>query len=205
MSANAKRPAFKAGAAIAALALAWVFAAQTSIAATAQAGAVATQAQSAEAEKKPVRTIREWNLPKADRAGKRLAIKGYDPVAYFPEGGGKATKGKKDYELVHEGVTYRFANARNRDRFKHNPTRYEPAHGGWCSYAMITGDKTAPNPKTFIVKDDRLFLFYNALLGNTKKSWLKGDHDQQAGRADTRWERIAKEKPRAVAALKNDK
>ncbi|MCA9244649.1 MAG: hypothetical protein KDA32_11870 [Phycisphaerales bacterium] len=142
-------------------------------------------------EKKPVRNIKEWDLPKNG-----LAIGGYDPVAYFPEGGGKATKGKPDISFKHEGVTYFFANPTNRKRFEQNPARYEPAHGGWCSWAMKDGDKTQPDPKSFIVKDDRLFLFYDGIFGDTRAKWQKQSHDEQAKQADAAWKRISGEEPR---------
>lgn len=141
----------------------------------------------------PVRTIKEWSLPKR---GTKLAVQGYDPVAYFAEGGGKAKKGKKSIEHVHGGVTYRFVNEKNRDLFKANPARYEPAHGGWCSWAMRSGDKTEVDPKNFIVKDDRLFLFYKGFFGDTRKDWRKTDHAASAKKADDSWRKISREEPR---------
>jgi YHS domain-containing protein len=72
---------------------------------------------------------KEYNL---DKTG--LAIKGYDPVAYFT--GNKAREGKKDITLAFEGVTYRFATTQNRDLFKASPTKYQLQYGGWCAYAM---------------------------------------------------------------------
>ncbi len=139
----------------------------------------------------PVRNIQEWDLNK-----KKLAIDGYDPVAYFSEGGGKATKGSKKIETAYKGVTYRFASEKNRTLFMQSPTKYEPAHGGWCSWAMKSGEKTASNPKSFIVQDGRLFLFYKGLLGDTRKSWRKDDHDKQAVIADDSWKTVSGESPR---------
>lgn len=147
-----------------------------------------------QAEKERVRTIAEWDLPKRTK----LAIKGYDPVAYFPEGGGEAKKGSKDFEYTHKGVTYRFASQAHLDLFKKAPDRYEPAHGLWCSWAMAEGEKTEPNPKAFIVKDDRLFLFYDGFFGNTRNDWLKGDHNELAARADREWLKISREEKRQV-------
>lgn len=141
------------------------------------------------------RNTREWDLPRS-----KLAIDGYDPVAYFPEGGRKARKGKKSITATHDGVTYRFTTQQNKDRFLDNPNRYEPAHGLWCSWAMTEGDKTEPDPTNFIVKDDRLFLFYKGFWGDTKKQWQDGNHDQLARSADTAWKRISGEEKRAVEA-----
>ncbi|MEO1008149.1 MAG: YHS domain-containing (seleno)protein [Planctomycetota bacterium] len=150
----------------------------------------------AQAEKKePVRTISEWDLPKR---GEKLAIGGYDPVAYFPEGGGKAKKGKKNFSHTYKGVTYRFSSQKHMDMFKKAPARYEPAHGTWCSWAMAHGDKTESNPKSFIVKDDRLFLFYDGFWGNTRKDWLKGDHKSLEARADREWKSKSKEDKRQM-------
>ncbi|MEO1277466.1 MAG: YHS domain-containing (seleno)protein [Planctomycetota bacterium] len=154
-------------------------------------GGQATQ----EAKPEPVRNTKEWNLPRRNK----LAINGYDPVAYFPEGGGKAKKGSKKIEFTYKGVTYRFASERNRQLFQKAPLRYEPAHGGWCSWAMASGGTTEANPKSFIVKDDRLFLFYDGLFGDTRKDWLKGDHNQLAGQADREWKKRSREEKRQVA------
>lgn len=139
------------------------------------------------------RDISEWDLPRNS-----LAIKGYDPVAYFPEGGSKATKGSKKITAEYRGVTYRFKTEANKETFLANPTRYEPAHGGWCSWAMTEGDKTEPDPKNFIVKGDRLFLFYKGLFGDTKKSWEKTDHETSANEADASWKDISGEEKREV-------
>jgi YHS domain-containing protein len=58
-----------------------------------------------------------------------VAIKGYDTVAYFTEGG--AIKGKKEFEFKWQGARWRFASATNRDLFAANPERYAPKYGGF--------------------------------------------------------------------------
>jgi peroxiredoxin/YHS domain-containing protein len=145
----------------------------------------------------PVRTLKHWNIPKAKGADAPLAIEGYDPVAYFPEGGGKPTEGSKSITTTYQGVTYRFATAANRDAFLADPGKYEPAHGGWCSWAMKDGDKTDIDPKSFIVRDGRLYLFYNGTWGDTRAKWVKLDHAQQARTSDDQWKKISGEDPRA--------
>jgi len=140
---------------------------------------------------KPVRKVAVWNLD-----GKKLAIQGYDPVAYFPEGGGLAVKGDEKISTEYGGAVYRFASAAHRETFLASPARYEPAHGGWCSYAMLEGDKVDVDPKSFIVKDGRLFLFYKGLLGDTRAKWLKADHATEAKTADAMWKQISGEPPR---------
>ncbi len=140
----------------------------------------------------PVRNVAEYSLAKRNN----LAIQGYDPVAYFPEFGGKAVKGKSSIETTYKGVLYRFGSTKNRDAFLANPAKFEPAYGGWCAWAMKDGEKTKIDPKSFIVRDGRLFLFYKGLLGNTRASWVKQDHDAQARQSDASWKRVSGEEPR---------
>lgn len=161
---------------------------------------LATSLSFAQSESKDKRNTKEWSLKKG------LALQGYDPVAYFPEGGGKPVEGKKSISLKRDDVTYHFANEENRARFKANPDRYEPAYGGWCAWAMREGGKTEVDPKTFIVKDDRLFVFYNGIWGNTKKSWLgEGTHSEHAKKSDGQWKKISGEGPRQVKAKEDKK
>lgn len=120
-----------------------------------------------------------------EKAG--LAIEGYDPVAYFPEGGGKPAKGKKTLEVEHLGVRYRFSSEANKKRFEDSPQKYEPAYGGWCAYAMGTsGDKVDVDPTSYEVHDGRLYLFYKSLFANTLKSW-KPKRAELKPKADAAW------------------
>lgn len=143
------------------------------------------------ATESPSRNVKEWNLSKGG-----LAIDGYDPVAYFTEGGGAAKAGDPKITTTYNGATYRFATEANRTAFLKDPGKYEPAHGGWCSWAMREGDKVEIDPKSFIVKNDRLFLFYKGWLGDTRAKWLKGDHTTEANEADTHWKKTSGESPR---------
>jgi YHS domain-containing protein len=153
--------------------------------------ALALAAPAGDTPTAPVRRVAEWNLGK-----ERLAIQGYDPVAYFPEEGGTATKGDENITIEYGGVVYRFASAAHREKFLANPARYEPAHGGWCSYAMLEGNKVQVDPRSYIVKDGRLFLFYKGFLGDTRGKWLKADHATEAKTADAMWMKISGEAAR---------
>ena len=70
-----------------------------------------------------------------------LALKGYDPVAYFTDG--KPTEGTTTYELTFDGQRYRFANARHRELFKTNPDKYAPQFGGLCAMNLSRGVRRA--------------------------------------------------------------
>ena len=119
-----------------------------------------------------------------DRNG--LALQGYDPVAYFT--GNKAVHGNKSISFSYNGVTYLFANAANRDRFKTNPLQYEPQYGGWCAYAMgAKGEKVEIDPETFKITDGKLYVFYNRFFNNTLKDWNKDETHLKAN-ADSHWQ-----------------
>lgn len=134
-----------------------------------------------------------------DLGKENLAIGGYDPVAYFPAHGGKATKGSKKITVKHEGVLYRFASETNKKAFLADPGKFEPMYGGWCAWAMSDGkgSKTEPNPKSFTVEDGRLYLFYDGFWGDTKKSWKKkGSAPKLKASSDKNWTRISGETKR---------
>lgn len=123
----------------------------------------------------------EFNLEK------KVAIQGYDPVAYFIQK--KAVKGKANLAATYEGVTYNFSSQANKDLFLKNPAAYEPQYGGWCAYAMgANGEKVEINPETFKIVDGKLNLYYNAFFNNTLKSWNK-DEVSLKKKADANWKK----------------
>lgn len=118
---------------------------------------------------------------------KGIAIAGYDAVAYFTQS--KGVKGNKSYTEVHEGVTYYFSSVTNKDEFKKNPAKYEPAYGGWCAYAMgSNGEKVSVDPKTFKIVNGKLNLFYNKFFNNTLEDWNK-DEANLIKKADINWQK----------------
>src|ERR1051326_871362 len=82
-----------------------------------------------------------------------VAISGYDPVSYFPEGGGRPRRGDPGFTVVRQGRTYRFASDANRDAFARDPERFEPQFGGWCAYAVANGYKFEVDPESFRIED----------------------------------------------------
>ena len=126
--------------------------------------------------------VKEFNLES------KVAIQGYDPVAYFTQK--KAVKGKSTIAASFEGVTYYFSSVANKDAFVKNPVAYEPQYGGWCAYAMgANGEKVEINPETFKIVDGKLNLYYNAFFNNTLKSWNK-DEVNLKKKADANWKKI---------------
>lgn len=128
--------------------------------------------------------VAEFNLDK------KVAIQGYDPVAYFTQK--KAVKGKTTIATIYEGVTYNFSSQANKDVFLKTPTNYEPQFGGWCAFAMgSAGEKVEIDPETFKIVDGKLYLFYNAYFNNTLKSWNKDEAHLKA-KAELNWKKIIK-------------
>jgi YHS domain-containing protein len=126
--------------------------------------------------------VKEFNLEN------KVAIQGYDPVAYFTQK--KAVKGKKELATSYEGVIYYFSSQTNAAAFTKSPTSYEPQYGGWCAYAMgANGEKVEVDPGTFKIVDGKLNLYYNAYFNNTLKSWNK-DEVNLKKKADANWKKI---------------
>ncbi len=120
----------------------------------------------------------------------KLAIQGYDPVAYFKQN--SAVKGSKEFSTYYQGATYYFSSAANKEEFKKNPAAYEPQYGGWCAYALgAKGEKVEIDPKTFKVTNGKLYLFYNKYFNNTLPKW-NSDEIQLKSNADVNWNKITK-------------
>lgn len=131
--------------------------------------------------------IKEYNLPK----GQRLALEGYDTVAYFTEG--KAVKGKSALVSTYRGVTYQFASEANRSLFAKEPEKYLPTYGGWCATALgAKGTKVEIDPTNFKVSGGRLFLFYKDFFSDALKDWNKHEAEWEPA-ADTNWKKLSGE------------
>jgi YHS domain-containing protein len=90
----------------------------------------------------------------------RVAVGGYDPVAYFTDG--RPVRGTQEFRLTHQGYEYRFASAEHQAAFRANPTRYLPQYGGYCAWAVSQGYTASGDPRYWRVVDGKLYLNYNA-------------------------------------------
>jgi hypothetical protein len=75
-----------------------------------------------------------WVLPgKADKSINTdifgVAIKGYDPVAYFTER--RAVKGNSEFTHIFQDARWHFLNDENRELFVADPEHYMPQYGGF--------------------------------------------------------------------------
>jgi YHS domain-containing protein len=89
----------------------------------------------------------------------RVAVDGYDPVAYFTDG--RPVRGATQHRITHQGYEYRFASAEHLATFRANPARYLPQYGGYCAWAVSNGYTAAGNPQNWRIVDGRLYLNYN--------------------------------------------
>ncbi len=110
-----------------------------------------------------------------------LALKGYDPVAYFTEK--KPVPGKTEFTARHEGATYRFASAANRDAFTAAPAKYAPQYGGYCAFGAASGYKAPIEPDAWTVVDGKLYLNYNQ---SVRRQW-SSDIPGYLRKADENW------------------
>lgn len=113
-----------------------------------------------------------------------VAIKGYDPVAYFTAA--EPTVGKSEYTANHNGAIYRFASEKNRDLFRANPEKYAPQYGGFCAYGVTLNRKLTIDPEAWAVVDDKLYLNLNKKVA---KTWSK-DIPAYIATADDIWPEI---------------
>jgi len=88
-----------------------------------------------------------------------LALRGYDPVAYFTDG--KAVEGKKEFNSSWNNVGWHFVNEENRDKFEQDPEKYAPANGGYCTFGVVLGKKFDGDPQVWSMLKDRLYVFLN--------------------------------------------
>lgn len=86
-----------------------------------------------------------------------LAIKGYDPVAYFTVG--KPVPGRPDLEYQWDERRYRFSSAEHRDRFRADPLRYVPQFPDFCALSLARGELVAADPEHWLISDGKLYMF----------------------------------------------
>lgn len=87
----------------------------------------------------------------------RLAIKGYDPVAYFTLQ--RATPGVPQFVHDWDEHRWQFSSAKHRDLFKADPVRYAPQFANFCAVALSRGEVREANPEYWLISDGRLYLF----------------------------------------------
>ena len=129
-------------------------------------------------------------LASAAPAETRLAIRGYDPVAYFTDG--KPVEGKPEFQTVWHGATWHFASAAHRDLFISNPNHYAPQYDGYCAMGVSyeDGHKDTVDPQAWTIVDSKLYL-NNSM--HWREVWRQNTAENIA-RADKNWPTV-KDRP----------
>ncbi|MBW8782226.1 MAG: YHS domain protein [Verrucomicrobia bacterium] len=115
-----------------------------------------------------------------------VAIKGYDPVAYFTDA--KPVKGDSDFSFNWNGAEWRFASAAHRDAFKADPVKYAPQYGGYCAWAVSRGYTAGIDPEAWKIVNGRLYLNYSLKV---QAQW-SADIPGNIAKAEENWPKILK-------------
>ena len=115
-----------------------------------------------------------------------LAIRGYDPVAYYQQSA--PVKGSSQFSYQWQGARWLFASAENRDRFQAEPEHYAPQYGGYCAYAVSKGRTASIDPEAWKIVDGRLYLNYSK---GVQKKWEQ-DVPGNIVKADRNWPELHK-------------
>lgn len=115
-----------------------------------------------------------------------VAIKGYDPVAYFEDG--KPLKGSDEFVFDWNGAQWRFASAAHRDAFKAEPAKFAPQYGGYCAWAVSRGYTASIDPEAWRIVNGRLYLNYSRKV---QAQWEQ-DVAGNVAKADENWPTILK-------------
>ncbi len=113
-----------------------------------------------------------------------VAIKGYDPVAYFTDHG--PVKGTKKFTAEWNGATWMFVSAEHRDAFIKDPEKYAPRYGGYCAYAVSQGKTVDIDPEAWTIFEGRLYLNLNK---DVQSLWER-DKQEYIQKADENWPRM---------------
>jgi YHS domain-containing protein len=122
----------------------------------------------------------------------RLALKGYDPVAYFTEK--RPMVGNSQYQYEWDGALYRFASAKHLDLFKADPDHYLPQYNNWCAASVAKGQKVYGNPEWWLVVDGRLYLFGKPIGPDL----MSKDPAAMKNKADENWPKVSQLPPPPV-------
>ena len=122
----------------------------------------------------------------AQSGNDRVALRGYDPVAYFTDK--RPVLGSAEYQREWDGAVYHFASADHLQLFVANPDRYLPQYNSWCAASVAKGEKVRPNPEYWIVVDGKLYLFGKSI----GPGLMRADPVAMKHRADKNWPAVSK-------------
>jgi len=120
-------------------------------------------------------------VPPVNVTEEGVAIKGYDPVAYFTRG--EPAEGSAEFEYEWQGARWRFTSAEHMEIFKAEPEKYAPQYGGYCAYAVSRGTTADIDPYAWTIVNGKLYLNLNK---GVRRVWEK-DIPGNIRKADENW------------------
>lgn len=123
-------------------------------------------------------------VPSLNLSKSGLALRGYDPVAYF--NAGKPVKGDASITVKNGGAEYRFSSQENKELFIANPGKYLPEFGGFCAYGAAVNYKVDGDPSVWNIVDGKLYLNINR---SVNKTW-RGDRQTYISKANKNWTKL---------------
>ena len=95
--------------------------------------------------------------PRAERGKPPVAIKGFDPVAYFTLG--RAVRGRAELELEWDGRRYRFSSTAHRESFRADPLHFAPQFPDFCAMSLTRGEVVEADPEHWLIAEGKLYMF----------------------------------------------
>jgi YHS domain-containing protein len=116
----------------------------------------------------------------------RVALNGYDPVAYFTDG--RPAKGSGEFSASFDGTTYHFKNAQHRALFVADPDRYAPQYKAYCAITIARGAKQEVDPEAFLIWNGKLYMF----AGKPGVDMFKQEAAAIVAKAESAWPEVNK-------------
>lgn len=119
----------------------------------------------------------------------KVAINGFDAVAFFKDNAPK--EGKARFSLEWNGAKWYFSTAENRDLFGKSPEKYVPQFGGYCSWAVSHGYTADGDPSAWKIVEGKLYLNYNQKV---KEKW-EAEQQKFIQEGEKNWEEFKTKRP----------
>ena len=125
----------------------------------------------------------------------RIALSGYDPVAYFTDG--KPVRGVSDYEYAWHDARWYFASATHRNLFIADPDHYAPQYDGFCAMGASLdkgAHKDTVDPQAWAIVNGKLYLTHTV---RSLDRWRQNTADN-IERADEKWSTVKNQPEPAI-------
>jgi YHS domain-containing protein len=120
------------------------------------------------------------------RPVRRVAIGGFDPVAYFTDG--RPIKGSSSFSVQFDEADYFFASAEHQRMFVADPDHYAPRYSGYCAIGVSLDHKAEVDPESWAISNGRLYLFHY----KRNMQEFPSDSSNIIAKADANWASVKK-------------